>query len=322
MPIIESGYTCKRIFRNGHIQTILPYFYRKEINITNKITEVIHTDDGDELTSYKFNSNSETRKLAIITHGLEGNGNDPYYVEFAKHLNNENYDCVTWTMRTCNGVIKKTSKFYNACDYCDLELIISHFEKDYDEIYLVGVSLGGSITANYLGREGDKIHSKIKASTIISTPVDLHSSSASLGKFLSRKLYSPRFVSSIKKKILEKSKEVDLGLDLSKVKSAKVIKDIDEHVVGPIYNFTGAYDYYEKGSSLPYIKNIECPLLIINALDDPFLGKECFPFKEAKDHKLLFLEAPKHGGHVGFILSKGDKMYWYEKRAIEFFANH
>ena len=77
-----------------------------------------------------------------------------------------------------------------------------------------------------------------------------------------------------------------------------------------------AEDYYAKASCLQFLPNIKVPSLIINALNDSFLSASCFPVKEAKENSNLYLEMPKHGGHVGFI-AKGN-VYYNEKRALVF----
>ena len=63
--------------------------------------------------------------------------------------------------------------------------------------------------------------------------------------------------------------------------------------------------------------NTDRPILICNALNDPFLGEECYPFEECKKSDLLYLETPQHGGHVGFTLPNAEVNYM-EVRALEF----
>ena len=58
---------------------------------------------------------------------------------------------------------------------------------------------------------------------------------------------------------------------------------------------------------------------MINAQDDSFLSKSCYPVDEAKNHKSLFLETPKYGGHVGFNTSiYGKDTHWCEHRIFNF----
>jgi predicted alpha/beta-fold hydrolase len=83
------------------------------------------------------------------------------------------------------------------------------------------------------------------------------------------------------------------------------------------HGFKNAKDYYEKCSSLQFLNAIKIPVLILNALNDSFLSEACFPFEAAKSNPNIFLETPKHGGHVGFINCGG--YYYNETRALEFF---
>ena len=82
-----------------------------------------------------------------------------------------------------------------------------------------------------------------------------------------------------------------------------------------------ADDFYERASSGSHISSIQKPTLIVNALSDPFLPEECYPFDVAKKHSTVFLETPADGGHVGFTLT-GKEENWMEVRAFEFFQNH
>ena len=91
----------------------------------------------------------------------------------------------------------------------------------------------------------------------------------------------------------------------------------------PAHGFKDAEDYYIKNSSKQFLAKITKPTLLLNALDDTFLNDECFPFEIAKENKYLFLETPKHGGHVGFN-SKfiGTDGHWLEKRIYDFIKDH
>jgi len=60
--------------------------------------------------------------------------------------------------------------------------------------------------------------------------------------------------------------------------------------------------------------------LILNALDDPFLGDESYPYELAKSNELIFLETPKHGGHIGFIKSFKDNIYHHEQSILNWFS--
>jgi predicted alpha/beta-fold hydrolase len=49
-----------------------------------------------------------------------------------------------------------------------------------------------------------------------------------------------------------------------------------------------------------FLKDIERPTLIVNALDDPFMTPEVIPAENALSSHVT-LEVSESGGHVGFI---------------------
>ena len=58
---------------------------------------------------------------------------------------------------------------------------------------------------------------------------------------------------------------------------------------------------------------------MVNALDDPFLGAECYPTKEAELNLNFTFLALKYGGHVGFGESFDfSKSLWSERLALRF----
>ena len=92
----------------------------------------------------------------------------------------------------------------------------------------------------------------------------------------------------------------------------------DDHYTAPMHGFKDAMDYYHSCSALFVLDKIRTPSLIVNALNDPFLSSECYPYEALKDHKYIHLETPKKGGHVGFCSHNGGIHYWSERRALNF----
>jgi len=154
-----------------------------------------------------------------------------------------------------------------------------------------------------------------------STPCDLRSSSHQLAKGFN-KLYTKNFVTLLKKKVLAKAELLKSeGFDIDKVLKQKSLPDFDDVFTAPLHGFKDSDDYYDKCSSSVFLSGIDVPTLLVNALNDPFLSTECYPYQAAELNKKLIFEAPKHGGHVGFYqFSKGNIM-WSEKRALLFFQS-
>ena len=59
------------------------------------------------------------------------------------------------------------------------------------------------------------------------------------------------------------------------------------------------------------------PVLVLNALDDPFLGEGCFPVQLAQNNAFIYLETPKYGGHCAYPMKNSHYSY-AEIRALEF----
>jgi len=101
----------------------------------------------------------------------------------------------------------------------------------------------------------------------------------------------------------------------------KDFKAFDDRYTAPVHGFKNAVDYWKKCSSKPFIPNITVPTLIMNAANDPFLPKACYPVTEAESNKQVKLCIPKSGGHVGFISFNKQNIYWSEKQAVKFLNN-
>lgn len=299
---------------NAHLETIIPSLFRKVNDLPPYQRERIDTPDQDFLDLDWLANGSQ--KLAIISHGLEGNTTRAYIKGMAKALYQNGYDVLTWNYRGCSGEINKAMRFYHSGATDDLATVIEHaHNKSYAEINLIGFSLGGNLTLKYLGEERAR-PTQIKKAVAFSVPLDLHTSCIKISQ-PSNWIYSTRFLRSLRKKVLDKSK-IMRQLDASAVKKAKTLQEFDDIFTGPIHGFKNAIDYYTQSSSIKVVASIRTPTLIVNAKNDPFLSEACYPDALLKDHPFVTFESPEHGGHVGFTQFNKNGLYWSEERALEF----
>ena len=190
----------------------------------------------------------------------------------------------------------------------------------YDSIALVGFSLGGNVTLKYVGERGRDIHPSIKKAVGISVPVHLESSCHEISKW-ENWIYLNRFLKTLKEKTLTKKAILPKHIDLEAVVQARDFFEFDGAATAPIHGFKSALDYYTRSSSLQFLPEIKIPTLLLSAADDTFLSPACYPLELAKTHSYLFLEIPKHGGHVGFAYFKGKGHYWSELRVYDFLTS-
>ena len=305
-------------FRSTDFNTI----YRKVFTnpeVEYKRERVLTVDnDFIDLDFSKVNS----KKLFILVHGLEGSSQSKYIRSNAIYFNSLGFDICAMNHRGCSGEPNLLYSSYHSGKTDDLDFVINNIERDYDEIFLLGYSLGGNIVTKYTGEKGDTINSKIKNTIAISVPADLKSSSVELAK--SRNwIYQNLFMKDLKSKLIKKvAKFSKIDIDLEYVNNIKNFKQYDDIYTSKAHGFKDANDYWEKNSCKQFICDIKIPSLMINANDDTFLGDGCYPIKEAKNNPLFTLEIPKHGGHVGFNISFGENNFWLEKRIIEFIKKY
>ncbi|MBD3290059.1 alpha/beta fold hydrolase [candidate division KSB1 bacterium] len=312
----KNSYHPPLLLRNGHLQSIYPSLFRK-LDAGFYRRQRIETPDEDFLDLDWSRRGNE--RLAIISHGLEGNSHRAYVVGMAKALNTNGWDVLAWNYRSCSGEPNRLLRSYHNGVTDDLHLVIEHALNSYSYpmIALIGFSMGGNLTLLYLGQQAAAVRSALKAAAVFSVPCDLKSSSAELAKFKNR-IYMKRFLNMLHQKIKAKMELMPDDINDDDFHHIKNFKDFDDRYTAPIHGFKNAEDYWRKCSSRQFIPSIKIPTLIISAQNDPFLGAECFPTEEAARNDNIRLEIPAHGGHVGFVEFNRQKLYWSEKRAVQF----
>lgn len=317
MPFISAPEYHPGLFlKSGHLNTLYPYIFRKDPTISYRRIRV-DTYDGDFIDLDTLFSDS--KKLAILCHGLEGSAHSKYIKYTALLMKENGWDILAINYRGCSGQMNNKLQMYHSGFTEDLHMVVESFEKRYEHIGMVGFSLGGNILMKYLGEDKFPISNKIKGAVGISVPCDLSAGAKQIARW-DNYIYEKRFLITLKSKIRIKKELFPEQIDMSKLKKTKSIWDFDEHYTGPIHGFKGAEDYYQKSSCKQFLGKISIPSLIINAKDDPFLPEESYPVEIAKKSEHLSFMMPDYGGHVGFSLSNS-RYFWEEIMIDKFLSN-
>ncbi|MBM3169382.1 MAG: alpha/beta fold hydrolase [Bacteroidetes bacterium] len=314
MPLRErSAYKRPKWLFNRHIETIYPPLFR-QVSLNHPIEERLETSDGDflELDWYR----QDSKKLVIISHGLEGNSRRSYILGMCKEMLAHGFDVLAWNYRGCGKELNRKVIFYHSGATYDLDAVVSHASKNYDDIYLIGFSLGGNLTLKYLGEKKNTLP-KLKKGVAVSVPLDLGSSCDKISSGVNV-VYAKLFLKTLKEKIERKAQIFPKELELGKFNRIRTLRDFDNEFTGPMHGYRDAEEYYQINSSLPFLPQIEVPALILNAKNDPFLSESCYPYRLAKELNVVHFEFPDQGGHVGFTSSKNGTCYYSEEAAIEF----
>jgi hypothetical protein len=315
MPLVKSTYAPPAIFKNGHFSTIYSAKLRPSPKLVQERERVI-LPDGDFLDVDWSFSKKGIRKVAVLLHGLEGNAQRIYMKGQARILQKYFWDVAAVNYRGCSGEINTIYPSYNAGRTDDLEAVIHYIlnKAQYDEIVLIGFSLGGNLLLKYLG-ERETLPKEIKKGVAISSPLSLKGSLESLGQFYNW-VYRTSFLYDLKKKYKQKMLQFPEKMTQADLNRIKSLQDFDTIYTAPAHGFKDAFDYYEKNSSGQFLPSVKIPVLILNAENDTFLSPDCYPIDLAAKNSNIFLEMPKYGGHVGF--HKNNKVYYNEQRTLDF----
>lgn len=323
-PVITNAapYSAPFWLPGGHLQTIFAATFANtpQVNYRRERWELPDGDfvDADwiELGDKNLSNADATTPIMVLFHGLEGNSNSNYAKSLMAAAQNKGWRGVVIHFRGCSGEANRLPRAYYAGDTPEIQLLLSRVRDNAPKapIYAVGVSLGGNALLKWLGESNDNAKSIITKAAAVSAPMDLAASATALDTGLNRILYTPRFVNTMRPKALALNLRFPGILNIEKVKAAKTIHDIDNHVTAVLFGAKDAQDYYAKNAAKPWLKQISLPTLILNAKNDPFIPAETLP--TALDvSQTVTLEYPETGGHVGFTGQDN----WLPSRLLDFF---
>ena len=315
MPILPNPDFKPRFYLpNGHFQTIYPSLVRKIKNFEYQ-RERLELADGDFLDLDWSKNNA--KRLVVLTHGLEGSSTRAYVKGMAKAFSEKKWDVLAWNCRSCSGEMNRTIKLYFHGETNDISTVIHHALAvgEYETVVLIGFSMGGAITMNYLGRRDD-IPPQVKTGIGFSMPTELSSSAKILTTLPGNKVYHERFLKKLSEKIRYKSAQFPEQIDAAPLKNIYEWVDFDNQYSAPLNGFKDAEEFYFYSSAIHILQHIKVPFLISNAQNDPLLTPICSPKDLAEALPNFYLEMPEFGGHVGFYPYRNNRS-WMDERALE-----
>ena len=317
MPAMHD-YQSPRWLPGGHLQTIVPYFLRRMPPPPYR-RERIDTADGDFIDLDWIDGPAD-RPLVVLFHGLEGSSLSHYARAMMHSVRAAGWRGVVPHWRGCSGEPNRLPRAYHSGDHQEAGWLIEALRQRANPpaMFAVGVSLGGSALLNWLGRAGPNAATWLTAAAAVSAPLSLRTGGEAIERGFNI-VYTWNFMRTMRRKGLEKSRQFPGVIDAARIRRTRTLHDFDDAFTAPLHGFEGADDYWDRGSSLLWLRHIAVPTLIINALNDPFLPYDALPHKPVVSDAVT-LELPQHGGHVGFLHGKwpGDPTF-LPRRLLRFF---
>ena len=265
---------------------------------------------------------TKNKPIFIIFPGLTGGVNDAYVMNITDSAIKNGFNVVIYQMRILNNKFSLPKNKPQFFLIEDIDFAIDSIRNKYGnniKIYAIGYSYGSNQLVKYLG-EKNYINKKISAAISISNPFDfIICTRHSLNKFYDRILLS------FLQKVYKETKNNLLKYDFIKEKSDIIentisLNEFDRYFTSQILGFKNPSDYYRNVSCFYGIKNINIPLLCINALDDQITCKYGIPYDDIFLNDFIVLVTTKLGSHICFLESDGifGVKQWIVKPCIEF----
>ena len=320
---VRAPYLGPTWLPGGHAQTIWPYLLPRPAVRYRR--ERVDTADGDfwdfdwvDATDFKAG-----KPLVVLLHGLEGGSDSHYARALMAAVAAQGLRGVIPHFRGCGGEPNRLPRAYHSGDFAELDAIFTAIRARVSAetiVYAVGVSVGGSVLINWLGRTQRDAARVVTAAAAVSTPLDLSSAGIAIDRGFSQ-IYTRNFLGTLKPKSLAMAKQFPGLLDATKVRKARTMHAFDDAVTAPLHGFADVADYWQRASSKPWLASVAVPTLVLNARNDPFVPEASLPGLQDVSRDVL-LEQPDEGGHVGFLLGPfPGKLDWLPRRLLDFFAH-
>ncbi len=322
--MMSTTYRTPAWLRGSHFQTIYPALLRRRDVALRR--ERVDTPDGDFVDlDWLDGPQGRTRgsPLVVLFHGLEGSSSSHYAQSLLRHLGAIGWHGVVPHFRGCSGELNRAPRAYHSGDYAEVGWMLERIHARVPDatLYAAGVSLGGSALLNWLGREQMRAAQILAAAASVSAPIDLTAAGVAIGQGLNR-IYTRHFLQTLKPKALAMARRFPEKLDERAIRRVASMHAFDDAVTGPLHGFDGAEDYWRRASSMPWLKSIAVPTLILNAQNDPFIPASSLPGLHDVSRAVV-LEKPASGGHAGFMSTPfPGNLDWLPQRLVSFFREH
>lgn len=314
---------------NRHLQTIYPALFRKVPDPPDYRRERLPTPDGDFIDVDFCGTGSQP--LVLLVHGLTGSSRSGYIKGLQRALLKQGFRSAAMNFRGCSGSPNNKARSYHSGETEDIDLVyrILCSREPNTPMAAAGFSLGGNALLKWLGEQGDRL--ELFAAVAVSVPFLLGLCATKLDSGFA-KFYRANLLHELKIYMRDKLRHLnDAGHAEEAMKIAALgdLSDIrsfwqyDDRVVAKLHGFADVHDYYRRASSRQYLKAIQVPTLLIQAIDDPFMTREVLPGPDELSPQVQ-PEWSQHGGHVGFVAGAIPLRphYWLERRIPEFLQDY
>jgi len=281
-------------------QTIFGSYFNFE-RAARSQQDFVQLPDGDKLALQIATPQhwKATDLTVVFVHGLCGSENSAYLIRMTNRVVQQGFRAVRMNMRGCGSGKGHAKQFYHCGSSMDVFHALFHLREKtpLSPVILIGFSLGGHLVLKMAGDLKEQAMQFVDGLIAVSPPVNLLSS-VQLLSHPDNRLFENYFSKLLIDNICYLQKKFP-EIEPFTFPEQMPLMEFDEQYVAPRLGYKGAFDYYEKCSSLPLLSDLHVKTKILLALDDPIISPADVHEVKLPDHVEVY--QTRGGGHLGFL---------------------
>jgi predicted alpha/beta-fold hydrolase len=280
------------------------------------------TPDGDFI-DVDWAGPEHAPRLIVVFHGVGGNSQECYVRALAaKALATYCWRVAVPHFRGCSGKPNDKPRSYFSGDHEEIDWLLERFARRSDNVYPVGISLGGNSLLKWLCERGAQAKQVIQRAAVVSAQYDLAASGAKLEQGFNR-VYGWWLIlkcDGLRRKALAKldrfpDEHNRVGVQRYRVSAATTFPAFDDALVAPLHGFDKKTRYWAQCSTKAWLTQICVPTLLLHAENDPFYPVDALPAKEQLP-ECVSADFQTEGGHASFP----GRRNWMARRVLDFLS--
>lgn len=241
----------------------------------------------------RYHPSDGARRALVTIHGLGGCTDSDYMVETAKLASDAGLACLRLNLR---GSDRQGNDYYHAGLTSDLHAVLaSPVLAAFETLALVGFSMGGHVA---LKAATEDLDPRVTAVAAVCSPLELAPCATSFDR-PNRWLYRRYVMASLLDIYRAVAERRPVPLPVEEAAKLTRIRDWDEQIVAPRWDFDGPDDYYARASVGPRLSSLKVPALLVEAVADPLVPDEAIRPALETAPGITAHWVPR-AGHMGF----------------------
>jgi predicted alpha/beta-fold hydrolase len=322
MPSATSDFEPLPLLANAHLMTIAAALWRRTFSLPPSEERLFAVDAESRILGHCNWQEGKQRQtpVMVIVHGLEGSSDSNYMKGIAEKAWAKGFHVVRLNQRNCGGTELLTPTLYNSGmsgDYRSVFEELAHVD-GFEQIFFAGYSMGGNLVTKMAGEFGANAPRQLRAVCSVCPALDLAACADELERW-DNFFYQERFVRGLMKRYEHKAELFPQLYPKNGFGSIRTVREFDDAITAPAFGFKNAAEYYESAGAKRVVGEICVPYLLITSQDDPFVPYEAILAAGVEKNPAIRLDAPKHGGHCGFVSRHaGERRFWAEEKIVAF----